>query len=116
MIRDGNVSDPNEGGFMTDNSEASLMAQLGYAGPRWGVALGYRYGQCDSGNGFRRGTTFAKSDDWNNDCEYTNSKGVEDARRSSSTNSYAINAYWAARRSWFHPLHLSWLGFEYCEF
>ena len=94
---------------MTSNSEASLMAQLGYAGPRWGVALGYRYGQCDSGNGFRRGTSFAKSDDWNNDCEYTNSKGVEDARRSSSTNSYAINAYWAPEDPGFIPsISLGW--------
>ena len=107
--KNGNISDPNEGGFMTSNSEASLMAQLGYAGPRWGVALGYRYGQCDSGNGFRRGTSFAKSDDWNNDCEYTNSKGVEDARRSSSTNSYAINAYWAPEDPGFIPsISLGW--------
>ena len=107
--KNGNISDPNKGGFMTSNSEASLMAQLGYAGPRWGVALGYRYGQCDSGNGFRRGTSFAKSDDWNNDCEYTNSKGVEDARRSSSTNSYAINAYWAPEDPGFIPsISLGW--------
>ena len=104
--KNGNISNPNKGGFMTSNSEASLMAQLGYAGPRWGVALGYRYGQCDSGNGFRRGTSFAKSDDWNNDCEY----GVEDSlRRSSSTNSYAINAYWAPEDPGFIPsISLGW--------
>jgi hypothetical protein len=104
--KNGNISDPNKGGFMTSNSEASLMAQVGYAGPRWGVALGYRYGQCDSGNGLRRGTSFAKSDDWNNDCEY----GEKDSlRRASSSNSYAINAYWAPEDPGFIPsISLGW--------
>ncbi len=104
--KNGNISNPNKGGFMTSNSEASLMAQLGYAGPRWGVALGYRYGQCDSGNGLRRGTSFAKSDDWNNDCEYGENDSL---RRSSSSNSYAINAYWAPEDPGFIPsISLGW--------
>ncbi|WP_413429561.1 iron uptake porin [Synechococcus sp. Cu2B8-bc1011] len=102
--KDGNNSNPNEGGFMTSNSEASIMAQLGYGGPRWGLAFGYRYGQCDSGNGLRRGTSFAKDNNWNNSCFDAN--GV---RRGSSTNSYALNAYWAPEDPGFIPsISLGW--------
>ncbi len=106
--KDGNVSDPGAGGFMTANSEASLLAQLGYAGPRWGVAFGYRYGQCDSGNGFRRGTSFARNDKWNNECFYEDSNG-DKKRSGSSTNSYALNAYWQPEEAGFIPsISLGW--------
>ena len=106
--KDGNVSDPGAGGFMTANSEASLLAQLGYAGPRWGVAFGYRYGQCDSGNGFRRGTSFAKNDKWNNECFYEDSNG-DKKRSGSSTNSYALNAYWQPEDAGLIPsISLGW--------
>ena len=123
----GNETDPTSGGFMTGNSQASFLAQIGYAGPQWGVAFGYRYGQCESGNGYRRGTEFAKFDGtWNNQCSYqprenvtingteynvpkgsVNSDGdyVLDAskRSGASTNSYALNAYWQPENSGFIP-------------
>ena len=102
--KDGNISDPSEGGFMTANSEASLMAQLGYAGPRWGAAFGYRYGQCNSGNGFRRGTEFLKTNKWNNDCE-----DADGNRNPGGTNSYALNAYWTPEDPGFIPsISLGW--------
>ncbi|QNJ07159.1 outer membrane porin [Synechococcus sp. MEDNS5] len=123
---DGNETDPTKGGFMTSNSQASFLAQIGYAGPQWGVAFGYRYGQCDSGNGYRRGTSFAKTGNWNNECSYqprenvtingteynvpkgsVNSDGdyvLDAAKRSgASTNSYALNAYWQPENSGFIP-------------
>ena len=99
--KDGNDS---SAGFMTSNSEASLLAQLGYGGPRWGLAFGYRYGQCDSGNGLRRGTSFVKDSKWNNECKDANGK-----RTGSSTNSYALNAYWAPEDPGFIPsISLGW--------
>ncbi|AKN60563.1 porin [Synechococcus sp. WH 8020] len=102
--KNGNISDPSEGGFMTANSEASLMAQLGYAGPRWGAAFGYRYGQCDSGNGLRRGTEFLKANEWNNEC-----KDAEGNRNPGGTNSYALNAYWTPEDPGFIPsISLGW--------
>ena len=104
----GNDSNSEKGGFMTSNSEASLLAQLGYGGSDWGVAFGYRYGQCDSGNGLRRGTEFTKNGTWNNDCYYENAKGV-DQRSSSSTNSYALNAYWQPEQSgWIPSVSVGW--------
>ncbi|QNI79040.1 outer membrane porin [Synechococcus sp. RS9909] len=122
----GNITNPNDGGFMTDNSEASFLAQIGYGGPEWGLAFAYRYGQCDSGNGLRRGTTFAKFDGkWNNDCyqQQYNAAGltggslfsdVEDnngyaVRSGGSTNSYALNAYWQPKNAgWIPSFSVGW--------
>ncbi|NBT73051.1 MAG: porin, partial [Betaproteobacteria bacterium] len=105
---DGNETDPTKGGFMTDNSQASFLAQLGYGGPQWGLAFAYRYGQCDSGNGYRRGTEFAKTDDWNNQCTYTNTIG-DKKRTGSSSNSYALNAYWQPKNAgWIPSVSLGW--------
>ena len=106
--KDGSSSNPNKGGFLTDNSEASFLAQLGYAGPEWGVAFGYRYGQCDSGNGFRRSTSFVKANNFNNSCTFVNNKG-EVERSGASTNSYALNAYWQPQDPGFIPsISLGW--------
>ena len=53
-----NDSNPNTGGFMTDNSEGNITTQIAYGNKQWGFAAGYRYGQC--GAKFRTGTEFAK--------------------------------------------------------
>ncbi|WP_413744499.1 iron uptake porin [Synechococcus sp. MIT S9451] len=104
----GNNSNARKGGFMTDNSEASLLAQLGYAGPEWGLAFGYRYGQCDSGNGLRRGTEFAKNNTWNNNCVAKNDNGKL-KRYASSSNSYALNAYWQPDEAgWIPSISAGW--------
>ncbi|TCD58841.1 porin [Synechococcus sp. BS56D] len=106
--KNGNTSNSASGGFMTSNSEASFLAQLGYGGPQWGLAFAYRYGQCDSGNGYRRGTEFAKNGDWNNPCTYTNTNG-DTVRSGSSSNSYALNAYWQPKNAGFIPsVSLGW--------
>ncbi|TCD55131.1 iron uptake porin [Synechococcus sp. BS55D] len=105
---DGNETDPTTGGFMTDNSQASFLAQLGYGGPQWGLAFAYRYGQCDSGNGYRRGTEFAKASNWNNQCWYTDANG-DTVRTGSSANSYALNAYWQPKNAgWIPSVSLGW--------
>jgi hypothetical protein len=96
---EGNNSDSTAGGFMTDNSRANLLAQIGYGGPEWGLAFGYRYGQCRSG--MRRSTQFVQdglggaSDNFNLDCQSGN-----DSR---SSNSYALNAYWQPKKAGFIP-------------
>ena len=41
-----NDSNPSTGGFMTDNSEGNITAQIAYGNKQWGFAGGYRYGQC----------------------------------------------------------------------
>ncbi|WP_115121107.1 iron uptake porin, partial [Synechococcus sp. UW105] len=106
--KNGNDSNARKGGFMTDNSEASLLAQLGYAGPEWGLAFGYRYGQCDSGNGLRRGTEFAKNNTWNNNCVAKNEQGKL-KRFDSSSNSYALNAYWQPDEAgWIPSISAGW--------
>ena len=51
-----NDSNPNTGGFMTDNSEGNITTQIAYGNKQWGLAAGYRYGQC--GARFRTGTRF----------------------------------------------------------
>ena len=48
-----NDSNPNTGGFMTDNSEGNITTQIAY-GNNVGAAAGYRYGQC--GAKFRTAT------------------------------------------------------------
>ena len=80
VAQNGSDSDSSTGGFFTSNVKSSMLAQLGYVGPQWCVALGYRYGQC--GTGFRRGTEFAKQASWSNGCGRTNS----------DSNSLALNA------------------------
>ena len=43
-------SDGATGGVFGDRG-ANTTVQLGYGNKKWGAALAYRYGQCDSGNG-----------------------------------------------------------------
>ena len=44
---------PNGGviGGILGRGGANTTVQLGYGNKQWGTALGYRYGQCDAGNG-----------------------------------------------------------------
>merc|ERR1711939_1153201 len=44
-------SDPTAGGMFGSNSRANTTAQIGYGSKKWGVAFGYRYGQCKAGFG-----------------------------------------------------------------
>ncbi|MBT65585.1 MAG: porin, partial [Synechococcus sp. NP17] len=93
--KEGNNSNPSEGGFMTDNSAASLLAQLGWGNGQYGVAAAYRYGQCNSN--FRKVTSFVQNDKSNLGCK------SKDLRNERSSNSYALNAYWQPKDSGFIP-------------
>ena len=90
---EGNNSNSAEGGFMTDNSRANLLAQIGWGNGQYGAAAAYRYGQCKSG--MRRSTSFVKNDDFNLKCQGGNG--------SRSSNSFALNAYWQPEDSGFIP-------------
>jgi hypothetical protein len=106
VAAEGNTSDPNSGGIMTDRSEGNLTAQLGYSGPRFGAALAYRYGQC--GTGFRHATEFVAANGYNNSCTATLANGASEPI-ASSTNSYAVNAYWQPQNSgWVPSVSLGW--------
>ena len=97
VAQNGSDSDSSTGGFLASNAKGNMLAQLGYAGPQWGVALGYRYGQC--GTGFRRGTEFAKPASWSNGCGGTNS----------ASNSFALNAYWQPEEAgWIPSISAGW--------
>ena len=76
---------------MTDNSAASLLAQLGWGNGQYGVAAAYRYGQCNSN--FRKVTSFVQNDKSNLGCK------SKDLRNERSSNSYALNAYWQPKDS-----------------
>ena len=102
----GNLTDPSTGGYATSNSEANLTVQVGYGGPSFGGALAYRYGQC--GTGFRHGTQFLAANSYNNSCSVTSANGDSEVIASTS-NSFAVNAYWQPQRSgWVPSLSLGW--------
>ena len=81
---------------MTDNSEASFLAQLGYGGPQWGIALGYRYGQC----GAKFGTAYQGAQTCANDVDSQN---------------FALNAYWKPEQTGLVPLYQCWLRLVFFE-
>ncbi|QEY32903.1 porin [Synechococcus sp. RSCCF101] len=111
---DGN---PNTGGFMTDNSEGNILAQLGYGNKQWGLALGYRYGQCQAK--FRNGTDFVAANSFWQDCEKItditvdadgNFDGFERGGRSDAdSHSFAVNAYWQPKEAgWIPSISVGW--------
>ena len=102
----GNKKGPNsnaaEAGFMTANSAASLLAQIGWGNGNYGIAGAYRYGQCDSN--FRKGTSFVQNNKYNLSCKDKNGQ-----RTSRSSNSYALNAYWQPKNSGLIPsISIGW--------
>ena len=119
---DGNSS---TGGFMTDNAKGSITAQVAYGNKQWGLAAGYRYGQC--GVSYGKGTNFAKVNSWSQDCYYSELTGDFDAdgnpisykeRSSADSNSWALNAFWRPSESGFIPsvsasVGKSYLGGDY---
>ena len=70
-------SDPTAGGMFGSNSRANTTAQIGYGSKKWGVAFGYRYGQCKAGFG----TGFFK--------EQSCAKGTD-----VYSNNFALNGFW----------------------
>lgn len=105
-------SDSALGGMFTKNSKGNLLAQGAWGGDEYGIALGYRYGQC--GTNQRRGTEFVAANNFNNECNYDSwawdprngkelYKGSYIHKRSNrDTHNFAINGYWV-------PLYSDWI-------
>jgi len=103
---EGNNSNPNSGGFMTDNSRGNITAQIAYGSKKWGVGAGYRYNQCKSA--FRRGTQYAAANSWHIPC--TNADGE---RSGADANSWSFNAFWRPDDSGWIPSISAGVGQSY---
>jgi hypothetical protein len=95
-----NDSNPNTGGFMTDNSEGNITTQIAYGNKQWGFAAGYRYGQC--GAKFRTGTEYAVGDKFGTPCTVTNADG-ESVRSGAQSNSVSLHGFWRPEDSGWMP-------------
>ncbi len=95
-----NDSNPNTGGFMTDNSEGNITTQIAYGNEQWGFAAGYRYGQC--GARFRTGTQYALDDSYGTPCTVTNADG-EKVRSGAQSNSFSLHGFWRPEDSGWMP-------------
>ncbi|AII44587.1 hypothetical protein KR100_14665 [Synechococcus sp. KORDI-100] len=113
---DGN---PTTGGIMTDNSEANFTSQIAYGNKQWGLALGYRYGQC--GARFRTATEYAFSESFGTPCSvatgtFIDGDGEEQdilERSGASSNSFSFNAFWRPEDSGWMPSISAGLGKSY---
>ena len=103
---EGNNSNAQDGGFMTDNSRGNITAQVAYGSKKWGVGAGYRYNQCKSA--FRRGTQYAAANSWHIPC--TNADGD---RSGADANSWSLNAFWRPDESGFIPSISAGVGQSY---
>ena len=105
---EGEDSNPNSGGFMTDNSEANITSQIAYGTKRWGLAAGYRYGQC--GAKFRTGTEFAGKGDTS--CTVENENGKE-VRSDADSHNWSVHAFWRPEESGMIPSISAGVGASY---
>jgi hypothetical protein len=95
LSADAELSNPNEGGFMTDAAGASATTQIAYAPENWGIAGAFTYasgleggGALYSGNG-----TIA----------------AVDLSASGNTYSYGISAWWMPEESgWIPSISAGW--------
>ena len=101
-----NDSNPNTGGFMTDNSEGNITTQIAYGNKQWGLAAGYRYGQC--GAKFRTATEYAAGDSFGTPCTL-----VDGERTNADSHSYSAHAFWRPEDSGFMPSISAGLGASY---
>ena len=104
-----NDSNPNTGGFMTDNSEANITTQIAYGNKQWGFAAGYRYGQC--GAKFRTGTEFAVDDKFGTPC--TVEVNGEDERTNADSHSWSFHGFWRPEESGWMPSISAGVGASY---
>jgi hypothetical protein len=101
-----NDSNPNSGGFMTDNSEGNITGQIAYGNKQWGLAAGYRYGQC--GAKFRTATEFAKGDKFGTPCTVANGE-----RTNADSHSWSAHAFWRPEDSSWMPSISAGVGSSY---
>ena len=102
-----NDSNPNTGGFMTDNSEGNITTQIAYGNKQWGLATGYRYGQC--GARFRTATEFALGDSYGTPCTV----GDADKRSNADSHSWSAHAFWRPEDSSWMPSISAGVGASY---
>ena len=95
-------------GFMTDNSEGNVTGQIAYGHKQWGMAAGYRYGQC--GAKFRTGTEFAGKGD--TPCTVEKSNG-DVVRTDADSHNWSVNAYWRPEETGFIPSVSAGVGASY---
>ena len=95
---------------MTDNSEGNITTQLAYGNKQWGMAAGYRYGQC--GAKFRTGTEYASSGKWGTPCTVTKDDGSV-VRSGADSHSWALNAFWRPEDSGILPSVSAGVGASY---
>ncbi|WP_413440297.1 iron uptake porin [Synechococcus sp. MIT S1220] len=105
-----NDGNPSSGGFMTDNSEGNITSQIAYGNKKWGMALGYRKGQC--GAKFRTPTMFTVDDKFGTPCTVDNKKG-ESVRSGAYSNSWSFNAFWRPDDSSWIPSVSGGVGASY---
>ena len=91
-----NDSNPNTGGFMTDNSEGNITTQIAYGNKQWGFAAGYRYGQC--GAKFRTGTEYAVGDSFGIPCTLADGE-----RTKAYSHSWSGHGFWRPEESGWMP-------------
>ncbi|MCB4400787.1 iron uptake porin [Synechococcus sp. MU1625] len=102
-----NDSNPNTGGFMTDNSEGNITSQIAYGNKQWGFAAGYRYGQC--GAKFRTGTEYAVGDKFGTPCTV----GDADDRSNADSHSWSFHGFWRPEDSGWMPSISAGVGKSY---
>ena len=100
-------SNPNTGGFMTDNSEGNLTTQIAYGHKQWGLAAGYRYGQC--GARFRTATEFALEDSYGTPCTV----GDSAERSNADSHSWSFHGFWRPEDSGWMPSISAGVGASY---
>ena len=105
---EGENSNPNEGGFMTDNSRGNITSQIAYGNKQWGIALGYRYGQCDTS--FKTGTEYAQFSNGQGCYDSNNTNGK---RTGADSNSYSVHAFWKPKDSSIIPSISAGFGQSY---
>ena len=90
---------------MTDNSRGNITSQIAYGNKQWGLALGYRYGQC--GTSFKTGTE--------NMMIYSQDYGCNnnDKRTGAESNNFSIHAFWKPEESSIIPSISAGLGQSY---
>ena len=97
-------SNPNEGGFMTDNARGNITSQIAYGSKQWGLALGYRYGQC--GTSFKTGTENMMS---------STGRLCDDngKRTGAESNNFSLHAFWKPEESSAIPSLSAGIGHSY---
>jgi len=101
-----NDSNPNTGGFMTDNSEGNITTQIAYGNKQWGLAAGYRYGQC--GAKFRTATEYAAGGKFGTPCTVADGE-----RTNADSHSWSAHAFWRPEESGWMPSISAGVGSSY---